>query len=50
MQNGSMVVDRMWRVRDVPSVTRKKVKDYAYKNSLTIAKALEQLVDKALSK
>jgi len=38
-----------WGVRDVSEATRKKVKLYAVEHDITIGKAVEELVEKALS-
>lgn len=38
-----------WFIRDVDEVTKKKIKMYALEHDLTIAKALQHLVELALS-
>lgn len=39
----------MWRVKDVDEATRRHVKAYAAANGLSMAQAVKQLVDTALS-
>jgi hypothetical protein len=38
----------MWRIRNVPLETRKKVKLFALRNDLTVGEALTALIDKGL--
>lgn len=40
----------LWNIENVDAETRRKVKAYAASKGLTIADALAQLVDKALTK
>lgn len=42
--------ENMWRIRDMDPETIKKIKWYAVQHELTMAQAIKQLVEKALTK